>query len=61
MNILRHENQVHRDADRVHERAQNSGEATDYLAAAELYHQSGDYKQEATCREAAEALMKEKT
>lgn len=58
MNVQRYETETHKRADKLHERAQQSGKPSDYIAAAELYAKSGDYGAEATCREAAERLAK---
>jgi hypothetical protein len=56
MNIERQETRTHRLADKVHENAQRSGQASDYLYAARLYEEAGDYAAAAKCREAAERL-----
>ena len=56
MNIQRQENRTHKLADKLHENAQQSGQATDYEQAARLYEAAGDYEQARICREAAEKL-----
>jgi hypothetical protein len=58
MNILRYENSIHRDADKIHALAQQNGEAAAYIRAAELYEKAGDFNQARICREAAERLAK---
>ncbi len=58
MNIGRYETEVHKDADRLHARAQQTGVAADYIRAAELYERCGDFEQARACREAAERLAK---
>jgi hypothetical protein len=57
MNIDRQETKTHKTADKVHSNAQQSGIATDYLYAAQLYEEAGDYVKAAACREAAARLM----
>jgi uncharacterized protein HemY len=58
MNIFRYENAVHKEADRAHAAAQQSGKPSDYVKAAELYEKCGDFEQAAQCRNAAESLAK---
>lgn len=57
MNILRYESEVRKDADKVHQRAQISGEYSDYIRAAELYEKVGDWDMARRCREAAGRLI----
>lgn len=45
-------------ADKLHEAAQKSGNANDYVLAAELYEKCGWYNLARQCREAAEKLQK---
>ena len=56
MNIDRYEQVLHREADAAHEAAQESGLATDYIVAAQLYEKCGDFGMARICREAAERL-----
>jgi hypothetical protein len=56
MNTVRYESQLHRDADRLHELAQRTGDRAAYIRAAELYELCGDYRQARICRECAERL-----
>lgn len=56
MNILRQETEIHKNADKVHAKAQDSGDAYDYIVAAQLYEYAGDWDQARVCREAAESL-----
>ena len=56
MNIIRFETEIHKDADKIHARAQESGEAVDYLKAAELYEKCGDFQQARVCRDAADTV-----
>lgn len=58
MNVLRYETELKKDADKIHERAQQSGEAVDYIAAATLYERIGEYELARRCREAAGILAK---
>lgn len=58
MNVYRYEQEIHKDADKAHEAAQRSGDAYDYIKAAELYEACGDMRQAAICRNAAERLAK---
>lgn len=58
MNETRRDEQIKRNADRVHEHAQKTGDPYAYLKAAQLYNACGDYKQERQCMEAVDALMK---
>lgn len=58
MNPVRYENEIRKDAVRLHTHAQQTGEAAAYIRAAELYERCGDYKLAAICREAAERLAK---
>jgi hypothetical protein len=60
MNVTRYENETRKAADKIHERAQRSGEEIDYRKAAELYERCGDYRAARVCRDAAEALGKAK-
>jgi hypothetical protein len=57
MNVHRYETQVHKDADKAHRAAQQSGYASDYIKAAELFEKCGDYGMARVCREAAERLQ----
>lgn len=57
MNILRYETEVRKDADKIHARAQQSGDFHDYIRAAELYEKVGDWHMARICREAAGRLM----
>ena len=56
MNVQRKEANVHKDADKIHQLAQNTGDANGYIRAAELYEKAGDFEQARLCREAAERL-----
>lgn len=56
MNIQRYEHETHKDADRMHQHAQDTGERAAYIAAAQLYERCGEYALAAVCREAAERL-----
>jgi hypothetical protein len=58
MNILRYENELKKDADKIRERARQTGEAVDYIAAAELYEKCGAWDDARQCREAAARLAK---
>jgi hypothetical protein len=58
MNVISYELKIKRDADKIHELAQQNGEAAAYIRAAELYEASGDFEQARVCREAAAALSK---
>lgn len=58
MNVRRYEIALHKEADKVHEAAQKSGQAYDYIKAAELYERCGDFEQAAICRNAAARLAK---
>lgn len=58
MSEERHENDTKKQADRLHEHAQQTGDPYDYTRAAVLYNRCGDYEQERVCLEAADALMK---
>jgi hypothetical protein len=58
MNTVRYETQLHRDADRLHELAQQNGDRAAYIRAAELYELCGDYRQARICRECAERLAR---
>ena len=50
--------EVKKQADRMHQTAQKSGNANDYVLAAELYEKCGLYNMARQCREAAEKLQK---
>ena len=45
-------------ADKLHEAAQKSGNANDYVLAAELYEKCGLYNMARQCREAADKCQK---
>lgn len=54
MNVHRYDAETHKRADRLHDRAQQTGRAEDYTAAADLYERCGMYEKARVCREAAE-------
>lgn len=56
MDNKRYEDQLHRQADRLHDYAQQTGEPVDYVLAAEMYEKAGDYESARLCREAAARL-----
>jgi hypothetical protein len=56
MNTVRYEQGVKRAADRLHQRAQETGIAADYIGAATLYEKCGEYNLARICREAAARL-----
>ena len=58
MNIDRYEIVLHKTADAAHEAAQQSGLASDYIIAAQLYEKCGDFALARVCREAAERSNK---
>ncbi len=60
MNIHRYEIEIKKDADKIHARAQQSGEAVDYIKAAELYERCGEFEQARVCRESADRLLPRK-
>lgn len=57
MNILRYEQEIRKDADKMHKHAQDTGIPQAYIAAAQLYEKCGDFDVAAVCREAAERLQ----
>jgi hypothetical protein len=59
MNVQRYETEVHKTADKLHEHAQQTGEAAAYIVAAQWYERAGDYEAARRCREAAERLRVE--
>jgi hypothetical protein len=42
MNIIRFETEIHKRAERLHERAQQTGDKAAYIRAAELFERAGD-------------------
>ena len=50
--------EVKKQADRMHQTAQKSGNANDYVLAAELYEKCGLYNMARQCREAADKCQK---
>jgi hypothetical protein len=56
MNIIRFETETHKRAERLHERAQQTGDKTAYIRAAELFERAGDYEKALVCRNAADRL-----
>lgn len=59
MDNNRYESELHKRADRLHDYAQRTGLAFDYIKAAEAYERSGDYEAARLCREAAARLEAE--
>jgi hypothetical protein len=56
MNIIRFETEIHKRAERLHERAQQTGDKAAYIRAAELFERAGDYEKALVCRNAADRL-----
>lgn len=56
MSIEHHENRLYREAERLHQYAQNTGDPIAYTRAASLYDKVGDFRKAAECREAADRL-----
>jgi hypothetical protein len=56
MNILRFETEIHKRAERLHKRAQQTGDKAAYIRAAELFERAGDYEKALVCRNAADRL-----
>jgi hypothetical protein len=56
MNIIRFETETHKDAEKLHKHAQQTGDAAAYRRAAQLYERAGDYGKARVCYDAADAL-----
>jgi hypothetical protein len=59
MNIIRFETEIHKRAERLHERAQQTGDRAAYIRAAELFERAGDWNKARVCRECADRLPKD--
>jgi hypothetical protein len=56
MNIARFETETHKRAERLHKRAQQTGDRAAYIRTAELFERAGDYEKALVCRNAADRL-----
>ena len=53
MNVIRYEQEIRKDADKMHAHAQSTGLAEAYERAAQLYERCGDFEQARVCYNAA--------